>query len=83
MLEGYYIVGQVLTTRMFILNRIKLETVKEKNILQLLKSWFNIAPNEYDKFKIMMHSLIVVPLKNKGSTEMCIRVEKASITINY
>ena len=52
MLEGYYIVGQVLITRMFILNRIKLETVKEKNILQLLKSWFNIAPNEYDKFKL-------------------------------
>ena len=32
---------------MFLINRIKLETVRYKNLLQQLKMWFNIAPNEY------------------------------------
>ena len=32
---------------MFLINRIKLETVRDKNLLQQLKMWFNIAPNEY------------------------------------
>ena len=32
---------------MFLINRIKLETVRDKNLLQQLKIWFNIAPNEY------------------------------------
>ena len=39
--------NKVLITRMFLINRIKLETVSDKNLLQRLKMWFNIAPNEY------------------------------------
>jgi hypothetical protein len=32
---------------MFLINRLKLETVRDKNLLQQLKIWLNIAPNEY------------------------------------
>ena len=41
---------------MFLLNRIKLETVKDKYLLLLLKSWFNIIPNEHDSNHKLLES---------------------------
>jgi hypothetical protein len=38
--------NKVLITRMFLINRFKLETVRDKNLLQQLMIWLNIAPVE-------------------------------------
>ena len=33
---------------MFLINRIKLEIIKDKHLLSVLKRWFNILPNDYN-----------------------------------
>jgi hypothetical protein len=32
---------------MFLINRVKLEIIKDTSLLYRLKKWFNIKPNEY------------------------------------
>jgi hypothetical protein len=55
---------------MFLINRIKLETVRDKYLVQQLKMWFNIAPNEY-----ISNPTLLDPYSKKLNT---IEIEKIS-----
>ena len=55
---------------MFFINRIKLEIVRYKNLLQQLKMWFNIAPNEY-----ISNPTLLDPYPKKSNT---LEIEKIS-----
>jgi hypothetical protein len=63
---------------MFLINRIKLETVKDKALLQVLKKWFNIAPNEYNS-----NSTLLDPYSKKLNNLEIEKISTLDLDFNF